>query len=225
MSTPPVIPEPLVAPQPLRRRGAIFGGWTSLIVALVAILVPFPTIWLYVPLILAAFICAIVAISQGHAGEGIALLICSLVLPAITIIAFWTALIGIGGAAAGSTNFLSELFHDSKPQVQANSAYATNLPISEVREVDTIMGLCINGTIQNRGDKPVHPLTLLCTFYDTNGKAIFEKDCVVVGTFDDPIKPNFIHEFQIDCTSVPKQWDTNRFAVRVKELDFGERKF
>jgi hypothetical protein len=109
MGTPPLIQESQPTPASPARKGAIFGGWVSLLVAIGSIFVPFPTFWLYVPLILAAFICGIVAIAQGKAGSGIVLLLCSLVLPPIAIAVFWTAILGAGSVLSHSTNFWSTL--------------------------------------------------------------------------------------------------------------------
>ena len=54
-----------------------------MLLGLIAIVVPLPLTWLYVPLFGVAVIAAIVAICQGAAGRGILLLIATLVLPPI----------------------------------------------------------------------------------------------------------------------------------------------
>jgi hypothetical protein len=124
MSSPPIIQASQPTPARPARKGAVFGGWVSLLVAVGSIFVPFPTFWLYGPLILAAFICGIVAIAQGKAGQGITLLICSLILPPIAMGIFWTAVVG-AGSVLNSTNFWSSLTNKSPQQiVQAVAAAA-----------------------------------------------------------------------------------------------------
>lgn len=64
-------------------QAALRGGITCLLLGLIAIVVPLPLTWLYVPLFGVAVIAATVAICQGAAGRGILLLIATLVLPPI----------------------------------------------------------------------------------------------------------------------------------------------
>lgn len=65
-------------------------GWICLVVGIVFQLIPFPFFWLYGPLFLASFVIGIVSMTRGQTGNGIILLISSVVLPIIGFV------IGIG---------------------------------------------------------------------------------------------------------------------------------
>jgi hypothetical protein len=129
--SPPILPSSASRAND-SRNGAVFGGWVALLVAIASVFVPFPTFWLYGPLILAAFICGIVAIAQGKAGRGIILLLCSLVLPPIAILIFWTAVLGTGSVLSHSTNFWSTLTN-----FQAAAPGRKDAPPSESKPTQT----------------------------------------------------------------------------------------
>jgi hypothetical protein len=70
-------------------------GWICLLIGVVMELIPFPLFWVYGGLFAAAFVLAIVAITRGQTGQGIVLLIASMIIPIIG----WFAGLAILGAA------------------------------------------------------------------------------------------------------------------------------
>jgi energy-coupling factor transporter transmembrane protein EcfT len=106
------VPEPhaiLVPPG----SAASNGGWTCFILAMLFMILPFPTAFIWAPFLLVAFILAIVAIAAGRRASGISLLIVVLVgSPIVWIFAFVfyaataaTTAFHVAKAMAPATNF------------------------------------------------------------------------------------------------------------------------
>lgn len=132
----PPLPATPVAPvrevQTNVRQSAALGGWICFIVAVIALFVPFPTWFVYLPLFFVSFILAIVAMTQGKVLNGLLLLLANIigfpiffVLALFLGIATWT---GIGIAA-------------QKAQANHEALLLTNTPAitnaSAVSQVET----------------------------------------------------------------------------------------
>jgi DNA-directed RNA polymerase subunit RPC12/RpoP len=80
-------PPPLPPPVPVVQKeiqtnvkqGALIGGWVCFMVAAMFLILPIPTFFLWIPLVLAAFILSIVAMSQRRVAGGLALLLATVI--------------------------------------------------------------------------------------------------------------------------------------------------
>lgn len=90
---------------PLPGANALNAGWVCFGLGLLFVFVPIPfTCIVYGPLFLISIIMAIVGLSNGRTGPGLALLLCSLILPPAAVAAAWA----LGAAAvAGALKSMS----------------------------------------------------------------------------------------------------------------------
>lgn len=124
-------------PKSNQRNSALYGGWVSLGVAILAILIPFPTFWLYIPLILAAFICSIIVIAKGKPFKGVVLMGTTIIAPVLAYLLFWGVLLGVTHATV-----------DHARQIQIESRLSKAKKLSTIvlgadltTKVDAVRGL------------------------------------------------------------------------------------
>src|SRR4051794_35367688 len=67
----------------LPRQGAVIGGWICFLLGAGLMYASLWTFWFYVPILLAAFILSIVAMSQRRIVGGVILLLCTLAIPPV----------------------------------------------------------------------------------------------------------------------------------------------
>src|SRR4030095_6435049 len=125
-----------------QRDGPIVGGWACIGVGIVLMFFSLMTFVLYGPLYLAAFILSIVGIAQGNTSKGIALLLCSIILPTV---------FGIGLGSYRIRNLVPDI---SKPTVK-KAADLSNLKLGHIEGRSVGNTFSLEGEVKNTGSERV----------------------------------------------------------------------
>lgn len=235
---PPVLPE---AP----KQGAVIGGWVCIALGTALMMWTLFAFLLYLPLFLAAFVLGIVAISQRRLGNGIPILLLSVVIPLV---------LGLILGAYRTQQTIEEINKRADtpsgvPQPAAAEPVAPTGPTAEesyisdslelydfeAKYFDAVLDGRVPGVtfkLRNKGDRSLEMVKVQVLFKDANGSVIFEEDYhpVLVSKYsmsrsdNKPLKPGYIWQqergkFYV-AKSVPTEWKEGAAEARIVEIRF-----
>jgi len=104
-------------------------------------------------------------------------------------------------------------------------AYVRYLDLSDVRMKATETYLKqtvteIEGTIQNKGDRPLHSVEILCVFYDAYGQMVLRERVAIVKPSASPLKPGETRAFRLPFDNVPESWNNQMPSLVIAAIAF-----
>jgi hypothetical protein len=234
------------------KQGAVIGGWVCLAIGTGLMVWSLLSFILYLPLFLAAFVLGIVAIAQRHLGNGIPILLLSVVVPLV---------LGLSLSAYRS----ARIFQNAQQQSSSHSSPSTSMPSTaavpkaveapkgpsaeqlyiqdnleiyefEAKYMDAVLEGRIPGVrfkLRNKGDKTLDRVKVVVLFKDASGAVIAEQNYLPVLVSEcnfsggnKPLKPGYIWQMEqgkfYKATSVPNEWKEGSAEARITEVRFAK---
>jgi hypothetical protein len=104
-------------------------------------------------------------------------------------------------------------------------AYVKYLDLSDVQMKATETYLKqtvteIEGTIQNKGDRPLHSVEIVCVFYDPYGQIVLRERVAIVKPSAAPLKPGETRAFRLPFDNIPESWNNQMPSLVIAAITF-----
>jgi len=104
-------------------------------------------------------------------------------------------------------------------------AYVKHLDLSDVRMKATETYLKqtvteIEGNIQNKGDRPLHSVEIMCVFYDAYGQMVLRERVSIVKPSGSPLKPGETRAFRLPFDNIPESWNNQMPTLVIAAITF-----
>ena len=114
---------------------------------------------------------------------------------------------------------------DVAPLTAEAKAYVQNLDLSNVRMKATESYLKqtiteIEGNIQNKGDRALHSVEIMCVFYDAYGEVVLRERVFIVKHSGAPLKPGETRVFRLPFDDIPSSWDNQMPRLVIAAITF-----
>jgi len=114
---------------------------------------------------------------------------------------------------------------DVAPLTAEAKAYVQNLDLSDVHMHATESYLKqtiteIEGSIQNKGDRALHSVEILCVFHDSYGQVVLRERVFIVKHSGTPLKPGERRAFRLPFDDIPSSWDNQMPRLVIAAITF-----
>jgi len=104
-------------------------------------------------------------------------------------------------------------------------AYVRHLDLSDVRMKATETYLKqtvteIEGNIQNKGDRPLHSVEIMCVFYDAYGQMVLRERVAIVKASSTPLGPGETRTFRLPFDNIPESWNNQMPSLVIAAITF-----
>lgn len=232
--------------QPVKQ-GAAIGGWVCLGLGLLLITTSPLLMLLYVPLFIAAFVLGIVAMAQKRVGQGVTILLLSIIGPIAGVGLFAKNISDAMNeakkplaerakpASGGASAFPSVASVAAKNDAEKAAYVASNLELYDVKaDMYTTFNEKVPGVefkLKNKGSRSLDEVEVTVYFMDESGATIAEEDYRPVfvseynfGDSNKPLKPGYIWQQErgrfYKAESVPNEWKVGSIRAEVTDIRF-----